>query len=180
LQNNGRGNKRKYNETSIVNIDNAGLQDFYVWNSETFKNRKKIKDQEKVTLCHKFNGNSEPGVTLRISANALKAHLNHGDVVGGCPEIKSNLYTSTYLQKRTDYYNSIENNMEQVSYSRLVYNYALARLANSRLQLATLQNNNTPVAEIEQKQAVVIELEQNVSLLQTLIGVATNLIVNKL
>jgi hypothetical protein len=37
-----------------------------------------------------------------------------------------------------------------------------------------------PVAQIQSKQVVVTELEQNVSLLQSLIGVAVNLLVNKL
>jgi hypothetical protein len=43
-----------------------------------------------------------------------------------------------------------------------------------------MQNNNLPAAEIQKKQATVVELEQNVSLLESLIGVAANLVVNKL
>ena len=176
---NGKGNNGKNNNIRLVNINN-NIVDGYNWNSETFKNRNKIKDQKKVAVCHKLNGKNEPGVAISVSSNALKAHMNHGDVMGGCPEVKSNIYSSTYLQKRANYYNVIENNNEQVSYSKSIYDYAVARLTKSRLQLVTLQNNNTPVAEIEQKQAVVVELEQNVSLLETLIGVATTLIVNKL
>jgi hypothetical protein len=48
------------------------------------------------------------------------------------------------------------------------------------LQLVTMQTSNMPVAQIQNKQVVVTELEQNVSLLQSLIGVAVNLLVNKL
>jgi hypothetical protein len=43
-----------------------------------------------------------------------------------------------------------------------------------------MQNTNVPVVEIQRKQATVVQLEQNVSLLQTLIGVAAELVVNKL
>jgi hypothetical protein len=56
----------------------------------------------------------------------------------------------------------------------------VARLTSSRQQLATMQRNNMPVADIERKQAKVVELEQNVSLLETLISAAANLVVNKL
>jgi hypothetical protein len=180
IKNKDKGNSGKKDVIRLTNNGNNNKNDSYNWNAETFKTRKKIKDQEKVAICHKFKGDGEPGVTINVSTNALKAHLRHGDVMGGCPAVKSNIYSSTYLQKRTNYYNSLENNKEQVSYSQSIYDYALARLTNSRLQLVTLQNNNVPVAEIERKQAVVVELEQNVSLLETLIGVATNIVVNKL
>jgi hypothetical protein len=179
-KNNGKGNNGKKDEISLANNGNPNMKDGYKWNSETFKNRKKIKDQKKVTLCHKFKGDGEPAVSINVSVNALKAHVNHGDVIGGCPEVKSNLYSNTYLQKRTDYYNNIQSNQEQVLYSKSLYDYALVRLTNSRLQLATLQNNNMPQVEIERKKAAVAELEQNVSLLETLIGVAATMVVNKL
>ncbi len=100
--------------------------------------------------------------------------------MGDCPQVKSSLYSNTYLQKRANYYNSLQNNNEQVLYSRSIYDYALVRLANSRVQLVTLQTNNMPAVEIERKKATVIELEQNVSLLEVLIGVAANIVVAKL
>ncbi len=65
-------------------------------------------------------------------------------------------------------------------YSRSILDYALIRLANSRTELATLKSRNLAQAEIERKQATVVELEQNVSLLETLVGVASNIVVNKL
>jgi hypothetical protein len=37
-----------------------------------------------------------------------------------------------------------------------------------------------PVAEIERKEVVVVELERNVSLLESLIGVAANVIASRL
>lgn len=37
-----------------------------------------VNNKRKVTICHKGK------VTLSISANALQAHLNHGDHIGLC------------------------------------------------------------------------------------------------
>jgi hypothetical protein len=38
---------------------------------------------EKVTICHR-TGSKNPFRTIRISQNALKAHLKHGDAMGPC------------------------------------------------------------------------------------------------
>ena len=65
-------------------------------------------------------------------------------------------------------------------YSRSILDYALLRLADARLQLVTLENNKVAPVEIERKKLVVVELEQNATLLQTLIGIAANLVVDKL
>jgi len=172
-----KDNQGKNDELSRGNYD---MKDGYKWDRENFKDRNKIKNQEKVTLCHKFNSNDEPAVSIRVSSSALKAHMNHGDVMGNCPAVTNTRFNDNYLRNRTEYYNSLQNHYEQVSYSRSILDYALARLTNSRQQLAIMQNNNMPVADIERKQLIVVGLEQNVSLLETLIGVAANLVVNKL
>lgn len=39
---------------------------------------------EKVTICHRTGSKKHPFVTIRVSQNALKAHLKHGDSVGAC------------------------------------------------------------------------------------------------
>lgn len=176
------GNKDKHDEKyQGRNDDGRGRnEEGYKWNRETFKERKKIRNQEKVTICHKPDAKDEPGVTIKISSNAVKAHMNHGDVMGACPAVKDNRYSNDFLEKRTGYYTTLEDTREQVVYSRSVLDYALERLSASRIQLATMQANKVPVVEIQRKQAVVTELEQNVSLLETLIGTAANLLVNKL
>ena len=173
--NNGRGNSERNNDK-----DNQTKDDGYGWNRDTFKDRKKARNGDKVTICHKFKNNDEPAVAIRVSSHAAKAHMNHGDVMGECPTAKDSRYSDGYLRNRTDYYNNIGNSQEQVLYSRSILDYAVTRLANSRLQLTTLRNNNTPAAEVERKQATVVELEQNVSLLETLIGVTANIVANKL
>jgi preprotein translocase subunit SecG len=177
-KNNGKENNGRNDDKG--NGNKHDMKDGYSWNRETFKDRKKYKNQDKVTICHKFNNNNEPAVTINVSSNAIKAHMNHGDVMGDCPSLQNNHFSNVFLTRRTAYYNILQNSQEQVLYSRSILDYALERLTNSRMQLVTLQNNNVPVAEIERKQVVVLQLEQNVSLLQTLVGVAANLLVNKL
>jgi hypothetical protein len=39
---------------------------------------------DKVTICHRTGSKKNPFRTIRISRNALKAHLKHGDAVGPC------------------------------------------------------------------------------------------------
>jgi hypothetical protein len=39
---------------------------------------------KKVTICHKTGSKKNPFVTIRVSRNAVKAHLRHGDAVGAC------------------------------------------------------------------------------------------------
>ncbi len=173
----GKDNNGYNDDKSVGNNDK---NDGFKWDRSNFKNREKIKNKEKVTLCHKFNSNDEPAVTIKVSSHALKAHLNHGDIQGDCPTVANKSFSDNFLRKRTDYFNTVQTNHEQVSYSRSVLNYAVARLTSSRQQLATMQRNNMPVADIERKQAKVVELEQNVSLLETLINAAANLVVNKL
>jgi hypothetical protein len=167
-----------YNDDKSVG--NNDKNDGFKWDRSNFKNREKIKNKEKVTLCHKFNSNDEPAVSIKVSSHAVKAHLNHGDIQGDCPAVANKSFSDNFLRKRTDYFNTVQTNHEQVSYSRSVLDYAVARLTSSRQQLATMQRNNMPVADIERKQAKVVELEQNVSLLETLISAAANLVVNKL
>ena len=39
---------------------------------------------DKVTICHRTGSKKNPFVTIRVSQNALKAHLKHGDSLGAC------------------------------------------------------------------------------------------------
>jgi hypothetical protein len=39
---------------------------------------------DKVTICHRTGSKKKPFHTIRVSRNALKAHLAHGDSIGPC------------------------------------------------------------------------------------------------
>jgi hypothetical protein len=39
---------------------------------------------DKVTICHRTGSKKKPFHTIRVSRNALKAHLRHGDSLGPC------------------------------------------------------------------------------------------------
>ena len=40
---------------------------------------------KKVTICHRTKSQKNPYRTIRVSRNAVKAHLSHGDGIGPCP-----------------------------------------------------------------------------------------------
>jgi hypothetical protein len=182
---NGNSNTKRNNEQDVEkgknNKDKNGTDaDYgYHWDNQNFKERNNIRKQEKVTICHKFGRTDEPPVTITVSANALKAHLDHGDVRGDCPAADNTRYSNSFLNRRKDYYNELQESQEQVTYSRSILDYALQRLSSSRLQLVNMQANNAPAADLDRKRATVTELEQNVSALEVLLGVAANLIANK-
>ncbi len=176
--NNGKGDDKNNNKDKIK-FDKDGLYG-YNWNDDDFKDRKRYKKQNKVTICHKVNRKGEPGVAISVSENAVKAHMNHGDVVGECPAVRNTNFSKGFLTNRQDYFNNLQQTQEEIYYSRSVLDYATQRLTNSRLQLQQLQNNNAPAQEIERKQQAVVALEQNTTLLQSLIGVAVEVVANKL
>lgn len=151
----------------------------YHWDKDNFNDRNKYKRQDKVTICHKISKGNGEGVEISVSENAVKAHLNHGDIIGQCPVYKRQ-YSGIFYRNRQDYYNTLQGTQEQVYYSQSILDYALARLAYGRGELVTLQNNNAPLSVIQGRQQSVNQLQQNVSLLQTLIGVAVTVVANKL
>lgn len=177
--NNGNNNSGKDKEHKNRDQNYYNSIYGYNWNNENFPDRKKARKQEKVSICHKISGGKD-GVNIKVSENAVKAHLNHGDIIGACPTLKNRSYSDIFYNKRNDYYNSLQNTQEQVYYSQSILDFALAKLTNGRSRLLLMQKNNAPASIIETNQQNVVQLEQNVSLLETLIGVAVNVVANKL
>ncbi|MBN1450521.1 MAG: hypothetical protein JW963_05845 [Anaerolineales bacterium] len=52
-------------------------------------------NNEKVTICHIPSGNPANAHTITVSANALDAHLAHGDTQGPCPATSLDTTTET-------------------------------------------------------------------------------------
>jgi hypothetical protein len=42
-------------------------------------------EPKKQTICHRTGSKKNPFRTIRVSQNAVKAHLRHGDALGPCP-----------------------------------------------------------------------------------------------
>jgi|SRR5918997_2669869 hypothetical protein len=55
------------------------------YDDDKCKDKKKKKDNKKVTICHIPPGNPDNAHTIRVSENAVDAHLAHGDELGKCP-----------------------------------------------------------------------------------------------
>jgi hypothetical protein len=53
---------------------------------------------EKVTICHRTGSKKHPFVTIRVSQNALKGHLKHGDSLGPCGP--NSVFTLCHKSKR--------------------------------------------------------------------------------
>ena len=56
-------------------------------------------DEKKVTICHKTGSKKKPWVKIKVSKNALPAHMAHGDKApgadGDCPKAGSTGGTTT-------------------------------------------------------------------------------------
>ena len=61
---------------------------------------------------------------------------------------KDDRYSNNFMVRRTDYYNTVQDNYEQVTYSKSILDYALERLGTSRQQLALMKSNNMPLTDI--------------------------------
>ena len=53
---------------------------------QDFRNRAKEKEENMYDVCHKTLNPDEPWEQIKITSENLEEHLNHGDVLGECPE----------------------------------------------------------------------------------------------
>ena len=158
----GNGNSRKMNGRRDANIN---------WSLSNFEDRKRPKDQKKVTVCHNpSNGNNNNGVTIRISENALNAHLNHGDRMGACNIDYSDRWSENYVKARENMYNTYEQTWETMSYSEALLRLAAEKLLGIKSSLATQRSTLSPF-EIQRREALIFNLQNNMNALDSQIGV---------
>lgn len=140
---------------------NAWKDDDINWNLDNFADRKRPKDQKKVTICHHPGGDAYP-VTITISENAVQAHMRHGDQMGNCTAATNpDRWSSDYVQSRENVYNTYEQTRETVSYSNALLQYALDRLLGVKTNLDKNRANLT-AQEVQRREALITDLQNNV------------------
>lgn len=156
----GNGNSRNMNGKRDVDIN---------WNLNDFDNRWNPKNSKKVTICHNPNGDSNNGVTIRVSENALQAHRNHGDQIGECNINYSDRWSGDYIRSRENVYNTYEQTWERMSYGEALLRLAAAKILGLRTDLD--RNRSTwSAAEIQRREAVIYDLENNSTALDNQLG----------
>lgn len=155
------GNSKSRNGNRNVDID---------WNLGDFANRKHPKDQKKVTICHNPSSeNSNNGVTINVSENALQAHLNHGDQRGNCNINYSDRWSDRYVKSRENVYNRYEQTWETMSYSEALLRLAADKLLGIRSNLDRSRSTLTS-DEIQRREALIMDLQNNVYSLENQLG----------
>jgi hypothetical protein len=157
---NGKLKDKGHREEAIRWAKNDNIN----WKITDFANRKHPKDQKKVTICHHTGNDSYP-VTINVSENAVQAHLNHGDQLGGCAITYTDRWPKNYIVARETVYNNYETTWENMSYSEALLNYALQRLLGVKTNLDKSRSTLTP-AEIQRREALILDLQNNVNSLQ--------------
>lgn len=134
------------------------------WDGTRYYEAKAPRDNKKVTLCHTPNGSGYP-VTIKVSVNALQAHLNHGDYEGECKDWDRTKYSNTYWSTRTDYYNQYEQTTENLSFGEQLLALAINKLTGAKTQLITLRPTLSP-AEINKREVAIINLQNDTYTMQ--------------
>ncbi len=150
---NGNGKSRR----EMIVWDRA---DNIQWGFDNYSSRKRPKDYKKVTICHN-TGDSNYPVSISVSENAMKAHLNHGDRVGNCTVDFSDRWPGNYIRTRENVYNSYENTWETMSYSEALLRYAAEKLLGVKSTFQT-QRPSLTSQEIQRREGLILELQNNV------------------
>lgn len=139
------------------------------WGFDNYANRKRPKDHKKVTICHN-TGDSDYPVTITVSENALKAHMNHGDQTGNCANNYSDRWDNNYIRSRENVYNNYENTWETMSYSETLLRFAADKLLGIKSTFQA-QRPSLSAQEVQRKEALILELQNNVNSLQNQLAV---------
>jgi hypothetical protein len=139
------------------------------WGFDNNSSRKGPKDQKKVSICHNTGNNNYP-VTINVSENALKAHMNHGDQVGNCTTNYSDRWPANYIRTRENVYNNYENTWETMSYSESLLRFAADKLLGIKSTFQA-QRPSLTSQDIQRKEALILELQNNVNSLENQLAV---------
>jgi hypothetical protein len=164
----GRKKHDEINQRYYSGVDWFPNQKYYeVKNPRNFK---------KVTICHTPNGSEYP-VTINVSENALKAHLNHGDYLGECKDWDRSRYSDSYWNTRTDYYNQYVQTTETLSLGQQLLALAINKLTNSQQQL-TAQRPSLTSRQISDRELAIINLQNDTYNLRNSLDNGNNRVVN--
>ncbi|WP_411273156.1 hypothetical protein [Daejeonella sp.] len=134
------------------------------WGFEDYANRKRPKDNKKVTICHNTGDRNFP-VMINVSENAVKAHMNHGDQMGNCTTNYSDRWPANYIRTRENVYNNYQNTWETMSYSESLLRFAADKLLGIRSSFQT-QRPTLSSQEIQRKEVLILDLQNNVNSLE--------------
>jgi hypothetical protein len=162
-KNNGkdRDSRKGYSQREIIrwNSDNN-----ISWGFEDYANRKRPNNIKKVNICHNTGDGNYP-VSISVSENAMKAHLNHGDQIGDCGNGYTNRWPAKYTRTRENVYNTYENTWETMSYTEALIRFAAERLLGIKNSFQN-QRQHLDAQEIQRKEVLIMELENNINSLE--------------
>lgn len=157
----GNGNSKTMNGKRDGDID---------WGFNDFANRKGPGKQQKVNICHNPSGDDSGNyVTINVSENAVKAHMNHGDQMGECKVDYSDRWSSDYNRSRENVYNTYEQTWETMSYSEALLRFAADKLLGVKSNLST-NRATLSSQEIQRRELLINDLQNNVSSLENQLG----------
>jgi len=141
-----------------------------VWGFENYSSRKRPKDFKKVSVCHNTGDNDYP-VTINVSENALKAHLNHGDQVGNCTGNYSERWPADFTRTRENVYNNYQTTWETMSYSEALVRFAADKLLGIKSTFQA-QRPTLTAEEIQRRELLILDLQTNVNSLENQLNIS--------
>lgn len=167
--NNGLG-KNKGNGKFRKEVIRWDRDENILWGFDNYTTRRRPKDYKKVSICHN-TGDSDYPVSITVSENALKAHLNHGDQVGSCTINYSDRWPANYIRTRENVYNTYQTTWETMSYSEALLRFAAEKLLGLK---STFQAQRPTLSsqQIQTREALILDLQNNVNSLENQLAIS--------
>lgn len=165
--NKGKGNDNGKSRRETIQWDR---DENVNWGFENYSSRKRPGDFKKVTVCHN-TGDSDYPVTINVSENALKAHLNHGDQAGNCTGNYSSRLPADFMRVRENVYNNYQTTWETMSYSEALLRFAADKLLGIKSTFQTQRPTLSP-DEIQRRELLIMDLQNNVNSLENQLAIS--------